>query len=222
MLPARTLPLLACLLVCLPAAAEPVALAAVVIAAKDASVANSRLSDGSNIDSGEFLSTGSNGYLRLRSGTLQLQLAAATSLQIIREGDHVLIKLGAGTLFYSGQDPAQTLAVRVDDVQFLAPLTTRAVGHVSANSPCTASVKVDQGRLEVTMPKTTLQVRTGEEYRIRLGTAGNSPASSGCASSANPKPPLRIPPYEKIAAAAAIGIPTVIVVIEAWESPDRP
>lgn len=223
MLPARKLPLLLlCLLLCLCAAAKPVALAAVVIAAKDATVADSTLSNGSNIYSGEFLRTERSGNLRLRSGNLQLQLAAATSLQIVREGDHMLIKLHAGTLSYSGQDPAQTLSVRVDDVQFFTPLATRAVGHISFADPCKASVKAEQGTIEVTMPKATLQVRPGEEYRIRLGTAGNSPASRGCASSASPKPPLYIPLYEKVSVATAVGIVSTLVVIEAWESSDRP
>jgi len=223
MLPARTLLLLsACLLVCFPTAAKPVAVAAVVVAAKDATVANITLSSGSNVYSGEFLSTRPNGNLRLRSGNLQLQLAAATSLQIVRKGDHVFIKLGDGTLSYSGQDPAQTLAVRVDDVQILAPLTTRAAGQINFADRCTAFVKVEQGTLEVTMPKATLQVRAGEEYRISLGTAGDFPASGSCASSTSPKPPLYIPLYEKISVTAAVGIVTLIVVIQAWESSDRP
>jgi len=138
-------------------------------------------------------------------------------MKIIREGEHTYIELGKGALSYSGQDPAQTLSVGINHVQFNTPLITSSVGYIGFFDSCAVQVAVKQGSLEANMPKGTLMVRAGEKYLIHLSNQENS----ACGTRTSPQAPMQAPPYEKIIRVGLVLI-TIVAVIKAWESPDSP
>ncbi len=138
-----------------------------VAKAQDAKVGNSAVTEGATIYSGDYLSTGPNGTLLVRIGTLSLELQGSSSLHIYSAPYGAIAELDSGTVVYTTPGTTENIVIVADDVRVTPAITVANLGRVSLDDPCNLTVYSQRGQANVQSGSESHFVEQGKAYRVR-------------------------------------------------------
>ena len=211
----------------------------VVARAVSAHIGNTDGSDGTTVYSGDFLSTQPGGTLLVRMGALSLELQGNSSAHLYRASYGVVVELNRGTARYANPGSQQNLVIVASDVRVTVAAATAGLGRVSIDGPCKLIVSSQRGQVSVQTGSETRIVEQGKalsvipvnsvsyrDYRspeasdyhnfhqhtaceLPQTTSGRGPIAAGRSRFL----------YVTV---GTIAVLTVVPIIKALESPDRP
>jgi ferric-dicitrate binding protein FerR (iron transport regulator) len=145
------------------AAAKPLGM---VVVAQNAHLGEADLALGTNVFSGDFLQTEPRGNLRLRLGSAQVYLNAASAAILDQQGESVGAKLVRGTVGFSSA-PANGFQIETP-VATVRPAKGTAFGEVTIVNPQTILVAAYRGSLLVTGNGIERVIPEGSAYNVSL------------------------------------------------------
>jgi FecR protein len=221
--------------------------AGVAMFSRDVSIGSVPLSVGSTVYSGELLKVGKNGHLRIQVGKSHFAFAPMSAARIFRSSGRTIVELHSGAFAYSTEITADRLTIYAGDVQLVPIVSEPASGQIALLSLCSIFARVTNGALEITSTKEALRVRAKQEYiaYAETGVAFSDPAEIPrtilppdwsdpqfhlyhkhvtCDVTPPRRPPLHPATQGSYNEVMITGITTatIIVLVKAVESPDRP
>ena len=213
----------------------------ILLESQEGRVGSSPVSAGSSIYLGDILSTDAGGRMIIRVGQTTYQLLGDSSVAFYPGQTSTIAELRRGTILVSTNSSAETFQIYASDVR-IEPRQERPIsGQVSLKSPCELEVTSQTGRMDVIAgnDKRTVEhdkgLRVIPEHSVDPDDATISPEDSeyhrhhthaGCAIAAaqnGGKPPIAAGNSRFIYfAIGAVAAGTLIPVVRAYESPDRP
>lgn len=205
-----------------------------------ARIGSSASSEGATIYSGDYLSTDPDGALQVRVGNLSVDLKGGSSAHIFRATYGVIITLSRGTLAYNKPSGQPNVVIVASDVRITPVVSVASSGSVSVDDPCNLLIQSLRGQIYVQVGAQSQMVEQGKAFRVRpiSSVSEHSPvspdaddyhASHSHQACAGPTQTMRgghpLPQGQSrfIYAVAAGGvIITIIPLMEALESPNRP
>jgi ferric-dicitrate binding protein FerR (iron transport regulator) len=211
----------------------------VVARAVSAHIGNTNVSDGTTVYSGDFLSTQPGGTLLVRMGALSLELPGNSSAHLYRASYGVVVELNSGTARYATPGGQQSLVIVASDVRVTPAAATAGLGRVSIDGPCKLIVSNQRGQVAVQAGSETMIVEPGKAIRVIPANSvsyqdyrspdadeyHNFHQHTSCAvpqTSSGRGPNVAGRSHFLYIAVGTTAIMTIIPVIEALESPDRP
>jgi hypothetical protein len=166
---------------------------------------------GTTIYNGDRLSTGDNGILGARFGSVQLLLSGDSAIFVGQDGPLMTPALQRGSVAFTVES-AGSFLLSAADVRVRPQTSDLTVGQVTLEE-CAVVVTSRSKALEVTAGKETKIVETGQSYRVVLNT--------GCGKHPN-QFPVAAAHSRFILIPIIVSIITIPPVQEVFESPDRP
>jgi ferric-dicitrate binding protein FerR (iron transport regulator) len=202
-------------------------------------VGNTAASDGETVFSGDLVSTQDAGNLLVRIGALSLQLEGNSSAYIFRTPYGAIVELLKGGAVYERPDGPQNIVIVASDVRVTPALSSPGMGHVRMDDPCKIGVTVQRGEASVRVGTETRLIGAGKAFRVAAEYSvsvqeARSPEADDYHNSHYHRPcaggqmakshaPLAAGQSKFIYVATGTAIVlTVIPVLEALESPNRP
>lgn len=167
---------------------------------------------GTNVYDGDRLETHDKGALSVRSGQIQLVLAENSMLLMNHENSILTPTLQRGTVVFR-VEAGQAIEVRADDVRVRPHNTAPTVGQVTIEK-CDVLVTAQTQSLEVTAGRENKILEEGKTYRVTRANA--------CGAAEFHAPIAAGQSRFLLLAAGVVGIITVVPIVKALESPDRP
>jgi len=210
-----------------------------VVKALSARVGNSAANDGETIFSGDLVSTQDGGNLLVRVGALSLQLEGNSSAYIFRTPYGAIVELLKGGAVYERPDGPQNIVIVASDVRLTPVLSSPSMGRVRVDDPCKISVTVQRGEASVRVGTETRLIEAGKAFRVAAEYSvsvqeAHSPEADDYHNSHYHRPcaggqmaKSHVPraagqsKFIYVATGTAIVV-TLIPVLEALESPNRP
>ena len=147
-------------------AAQESAAVCSVTAAENARAGNAPISVGTAVYSGELLSTGLGGQLRLQCGTVRLALAESGRIRAFQSGNRTSVELENGTLVYATAGNSEHLEIFSLDIKVVPLTSVPAMGQVSSNNHCHTSVQATKSSAEVSVGNDVKMVDEGKAYDV--------------------------------------------------------
>jgi hypothetical protein len=213
----------------------------ILLESQDGRIGSSPGSAGSSIYLGDILNTDVNGRMTIRVGQTTYQLLGDSSMAFYPGQTSTIAELRRGTILVSTDSPAETFQIYASDVRIVAEQDRPISGQVSLKSPCELEVTSQIGAMDVIAGNDKRVVehdkglRVIPEHSVDPRDATISPEDSeyhrhhthaGCAVAAaqnGGKAPIAAGNSRFIYfAIGAVAAGTLIPVIRAYESPDRP
>jgi hypothetical protein len=231
---------LSSLLPTMPLYAAQTPTAGVVVDAERARVGNGPVTAGASVYTGDVITTESDGHAQVRIGQTRFQLQGDTQVAFFSGVNGGVAELRHGTLVVSNNSAAEGFEIFASDVRIVPTSDRPILGQVTLNSPCDVQITSEHGKLEATAGKETKKIEEGHSYDVRpefMVDDSRVPAVSpddadyhpghrhtSCAATAHGAhaPVAAGSSHFAIAAAAGVGIITVIGIKKGLESPDRP
>ena len=154
-----------------------------VVIAENAHLSGTDASIGADVFSGDALQTDPNGSLRLKVGTTQLYLTAASSAILGQEANPLRVNLAQGTLGFSSEVGSQ-FEVQTPIATVHSANGQRAFGEVTILGPEKILVAAYHGSLVVVGNSAERTIPEGNSYNITF-----SPSSEPAPASASPASP---------------------------------
>ena len=207
------------------------------------------MSNGATIFSGDLIKTGGAGQMQVQSGTMQFVFDANSVARIFKTGDRVMVELEQGSVSYSAKGVSENLTVFAQDIKFVPRTMELAVGQISIASRCEVRATPLRSTLTATSGKETRTIETNRSYNVfsEVGVDYNDSwkptlqdypeyprdaeyhhSHSHVACSPSAKQTQRPPVFGgsqghfEFVAVGIVAVPTVIALIKALESPDKP
>jgi hypothetical protein len=212
----------------------------ILLESQDGRIGSSPGSAGSSIYLGDILNTDVSGRMTIRVGQTTYQLLGDSSVAFYPGQTSTIAELRRGTILVSTDSP-ETFQIYASDVRIVAEQDRPISGQVSLRSPCELEVTSQTGTMDVIAgdDKRVVEhdkgLRVIPEHSVDPRDATISPEDSeyhrhhthaGCAIAAAQnagKPPIAAGNSRFIYfAIGAVAAGTLIPVIRAYESPDRP
>jgi hypothetical protein len=162
-----------------------------VVSAVNARVTGVDAASGADVYAGDFFDTDSGGSLRLKLGSTQIYLAAASGATLDKDGTRMGVKLTRGTLGFSSAEASHFQVettvgiVRAADGQ-------RAFGEVTILGPHKIMVAAYHGGLVVEGSGISRTIKEGDSFNVTFvptsDPAGGSPSASDPAPAPAPTP----------------------------------
>jgi hypothetical protein len=185
------------------------------------------VSAGATIYDGDRLSTDAGGTLRLRTGASLMYLAEHTNVTLHSAAMGALADLSGGSLIFSSA-LVSAMEIRAREARIRTAGNVPTVAQISVVGPKELRVTARRGALELTYRDETERIAEGASYRVLLdpSPADIPPAINGRGPGSWPGTPPRPsgkPGKGLLLIAVGIAVPiTIWVMLEAWESPDKP
>jgi FecR-like protein len=207
---------------------------------QSARIGSSDAPDGTTIYSGDYLSTAADGLLQVRVGNLTLELKGSSAAHIFRATYGVVIALNHGSVAYNKPSGQPNVVIVASDVRITPVVNTAATGSVSMEDRCNLLIQSQHGEVYVQVGSESQMVEQGKSFRVRPMSwvsdripvspdADNYHESHSHQPCEGPKQALkgqhpRAPGQSRFlyVASAGVVIVTIIPVLEALESPNRP
>ncbi len=167
-----------------------------VVSAVNARVTGVDAASGADVYAGDFFDTDSGGSLRLKLGSTQIYLAAASGATLDKDGTRMGVKLTRGTLGFSSAEASHFQVetpvgiVRAADGQ-------RAFGEVTILGPQKIMVAAYHGGLVVEGSGISRTIKEGDTYNVTFvpasDPAGAEPSPAAAASPAANSSPAPTP-----------------------------
>jgi hypothetical protein len=205
-----------------------------------AHIGSSDSAEGATIFSGDFLSTDAGGVLLVRAGNLSVELQGGSAAHIFRANYGVVVALNRGSLVYNKPSGPPNVVIVASDVRITPVVSLAGTGRVSVDDPCNLLIQSQRGQVFVQVGSESQLVEQGKAFRVRpiSSVSEHSPVSPDaddyhashshqpCAGPTQTMKGNRPLPQGQsrfiyVAAGAAIII-TLVPVLEALESPNRP
>jgi hypothetical protein len=212
----------------------------ILLESQDGRIGSSPGSAGSSIYLGDILNTDVSGRMTIRVGQTTYQLLGDSSVAFYPGQTSTIAELRRGTILVSADSP-ETFQIYASDVRIVGEQERPISGQVSLKSPCELEVTSQTGTMDVIAGNDKRIVehdkglRVIPEHSVDPRDATVSPEDSeyhrhhthaGCAIAAaqnGGKPPIAAGNSRFIYfAIGAVAAGTLIPVIRAYESPDRP
>jgi hypothetical protein len=158
--------MLSCLLGLLGFAANEKPLG-MVVQAQDAQVANSKVTVGTTVYSGDKMETEAKGALRLRMGATQLYLLGSSSATLAQRSDAVLAVVARGTVGFSS-DGTDQFELEVPEGIIRAANSQPAYGQVTIVGPQEIVVSAYRGSLLLDNDGEIHTIPEGKSYRVTM------------------------------------------------------
>ena len=202
----------------LPAATSPARALGQVLQADRGHVGSASAAIGATIFSGDTLSTEERGSLHARTTGAQLYLLAqsATTLRATDQG--AAATLTGGTIIFSTATP-QAFELHASTARLRAKANVPTIAQVTLLGPKELLVTCRRGTIEFAVNDESDVIPEGASYRVLI-----DPPTAMVASE-NPQQPPRSGRQRKTFLFLLIGgivVPTIWLIVEAVESPDRP
>jgi FecR protein len=205
-----------------------------------AHIGTSDSSEGATIYSGDYLSTDADGVLQVQVGNLAIDLKGGSSAHIFRASYGVIVALNRGTLAYNKPSGQPNVVIVASDVRITPVVSVASSGSVSVDDPCNLLIKSQRGQVYVQVGSESQLVEQGKAFRVRpvSSVSEHSPISpdadnyheshqhqpcAGPTQAMKGNPP-QAPAHSRFiyVAGAGVAILTIVPVLEALESPNRP
>lgn len=212
----------------------------IVVKAQNALIGNATLTDGATIYTADYLSTGDNGDLLIRIGSLSLELQPSTSVHIYRAPYGAVVELNRGTILYTTPGTHENIVIVANDVRVTPDIASPDLGRVTIDDPCNVTVFSQRGKADVRTGNEPHTVEEGKAYRVRGDNEisyrkyvspedndyhdyhGHKPCAAAL-QTIKGRPPLAPgSSHFLLVAGTAAGVLTFVGVKEAFESPARP
>ncbi|MBS1839269.1 MAG: hypothetical protein JSS69_14430 [Acidobacteria bacterium] len=137
-----------------------------MIAAQNATIEGSRLSEGSAVFTGERLAAGDGGEVLVQCGGIRLALKENSAMRTFQAGTKTIVELEHGTILYATLGNSEDLSIYSLDIR-IVPVTSRpAAGQVSSPSRCQISVYPTKSSATVTSGKETKVIEESKSYAV--------------------------------------------------------
>jgi hypothetical protein len=205
-----------------------------------AQIGSSASSEGTTIFSGDYLSTNADGVLQVHVGNLTLELKGSSAAHIFHANYGVVVALNRGSLVYNKPSGPPNIVIVASDVRITPVVSLAGTGNVSVEDPCNLLIQSQRGQVYVQVGSESQLVEEGKAFRVRPISSVSerksvSPdaddyheshqheACAGPTQAMNSHAPLSAgrSRFLYIAATGAVII-TVVPLLEALESPNRP
>lgn len=205
-----------------------------------AQIGSSASSEGTTIFSGDYLSTNADGVLQVRVGNLSLELKGSSAAHIFRANYGVVVALNRGSLVYNKPSGPPNAVIVASDVRITPVVSMADTGSVSVEDPCNLLIQSQRGQVYVQVGSESQLLEEGKAFRVRPISSVSehksvSPdaddyheshqheACAGPTQAMKGHAPLSAgrSRFLYIATAGAVII-TVVPLLEALESPNRP
>jgi hypothetical protein len=185
-----------------------------ILFAENAKVGSVAATVGATVFAGDRITTETGGNIRVRIGTGQIYLPAASAIALAEYPAGVSAKLSRGTVGFATQDES-LIVVQYSDA-LIRPKTTQPThGQVEMIAPRELLVSSYRGALEVVVGTEVNTVPEATSYRVILDADPQEPVGAGAAGATKGRAVL-------IFVGAAIAAAVITFVILQNLSPERP
>jgi hypothetical protein len=212
----------------------------VILESQDARIGTSPTSAGASVYLGDILNTDANGHIRIRVGQTIYELLGDSSVAFYPGQSGTIAELRRGTILVS-DNSAENFQIYASDIRIVSDAPRPISGQVSLKNPCELEVSAQTGQMDVIASdqKRTVEhdhaYRVVPEHSVDPHDATVSPEDpnyhqnhthAGCAVAAAQnagKAPLAAGhSYFVPIAVGVVAVISIIPIVKAFESPDRP
>ena len=204
-----------------------------------AHVGNSEATEAETVYSGDSISTDARGTLLVLIGSLTLQLESNSSAHVFKAPYGAVVELTRGAALYGTRGGQQNLVIVASDVRVTPFTGTAALGRVNVDDPCKISVFSQKGQAAVQVGSETKTVEQGKAFKISAEYSTNAQDSHPpdaddyhsshyhrpCSAAQGTGTHRPVPAGQSrfvYFATGAVAVATVVPVVKALESPNRP
>ncbi len=208
------------------AAPTPPSQLGIVVFADRAKVGVASASVGSTVFGGDKLSTEASGSVQIRAGAARFLLASSSGAVLSSDDASPAATLISGTATFSTAN-SKAFTLRYANASVRANTDEPTIGQVTVVGPRELIVKSTRGSLMFSVAGESKMIPEGSAYRVILdptpaeAAAAAPPAGGGAPPSSGPPVSAGTSKFVWYAI-AVVTAATVIAVIKAYESPDRP
>jgi hypothetical protein len=213
----------------------------IILEAQNGRIGSSPVSAGSSVYLGDILTTDSDGSIKIRVGQTTYELQSDSSAAFYPGQSFAIAELRRGSMLVSNNSATEGFVIFAADVRIVSDQNRPIQGRVSLKSPCELEVSTETGQMDVVAGSEKRTVEHDHAYRVipehsvdpRDATISpedsdyhkhhkHAECAAALAQQASKGPIMAANSHftEFVLGAAAIG--TIIVIHEAYESPDRP
>jgi hypothetical protein len=205
-----------------PVIAAPSETLGTLVYAQGAHLGSATASVGSTVFGGDRLSTDASGTLQVRTAAARFLLKSGSNAIFLKDPGAPAAILTRGTGLFSTAN-ANAFAVHALDAVIKPNSDQPTVGQVTLLASNELLVQSIRGELACIVGGDTKLISEGEAYRVVLEANGATEANPGPGGNGTGHPPnVSGKSHAIYLLAAAVAVPTIILLVEAMESEDRP